>query len=235
MSAPFLFADKAVSPGEHYILDEASARHIHVLRMVSGDPLIITNGRGLRMDAAIIRSDKKHCEVKVLAAEQIPEPRSRVAIGVSFTKNTSRIEWFLEKATEIGISEIYPTVCQRTEKMHYRFARLQQILISAMLQSQQCHLPLLHEPVPLEQLLEKKDDHVRYVAHCEAEEKPPLQDVLVKGKDSLLIIGPEGDFTTAEIASAKSHGFLAVSLGPNRLRTETAAIVGCILLNTVRL
>lgn len=235
MEMPFFYLPEVTAADSRIPLDEASANHcLRVLRKRPGDKIIITNGQGLIKEAAIEVADKKQCIVAALSTQIIPPPAPRIGIGISFTKNASRIEWFLEKATEIGISHIYPIMCQRTEKTHYKFPRFRQIIVSAMLQSQQAYLPVLHDPVPIADLIEKDDFESRYMAHCEPEEKKPLAEYLLAAEDSLLLIGPEGDFTPEEIELAKRKGFVPVSLGNTRLRTETAGVVGCTLLNLVR-
>jgi 16S rRNA (uracil1498-N3)-methyltransferase len=235
MSIPFLFTPRALSEGESHTLDEASSRHIlRVLRMTPGEAVILSNGEGLCMEAAITAAGNKDCIVAVRSVREIPQPIPEIALGISFTKNVSRIEWFLEKATEIGVSAVYPITCKRTEKIHFKFPRFKQLMIAAMLQSQQYHLPVLHEPLTVENLIRDNTYAAGYIAHCEPGDKNLLHEVLVRGKSSLLLVGPEGDFTPEEIRLAKNNDFIPVSLGANRLRTETAGIVACALLNTIR-
>ena len=144
-------------------------------------------------------------------------------------KNVSRFEWFLEKATEIGVGEIIPLICERTEKEKFRQDRLQQILISAMLQSQQCHMPLLQEPLAFNKAVNLNFEQ-KFIAHCTDEKKAPLSTQSKRSTSSLILIGPEGDFTNIEIELALNKKFVPVSLGENRLRTETAGIVAATLL-----
>jgi 16S rRNA (uracil1498-N3)-methyltransferase len=153
----------------------------------------------------------------------------RIAIGISLVKNTSRFEWFLEKATEIGVAEIIPLQCARTVKEKFRFDRMEQILTSAMLQSQQCWKPMLHPPTAFDKALELSFDH-KMIAHCVEEEKQQLSSLVHDVRSKLILIGPEGDFTSTEIANALQHGFTPVSLGHTRLRTETAGLVAAALL-----
>jgi 16S rRNA (uracil1498-N3)-methyltransferase len=146
-------------------------------------------------------------------------------------KNSSRFEWFLEKATEIGISEIIPLLCERTEKEKFRIDRMQTILVSAMLQSQQCWIPLLHEPSTFEDVIKASAHQQRFIAHCIDNEKKKLSDLMNSDHSShIILIGPEGDFTPAEISSAAEYHYIAVSLGKTRLRTETAGVVAAVLL-----
>lgn len=217
-------------------LEEAAARHaVQVLRMRQGDTLCITNGAGTLHTGCIASIRKKNCTVAISATETIGRqtPR-RVGVAISPLKNNGRFEWFLEKATELGIADIFPIICHRTERQHFRAARLQAICISAMLQSQQTWLPVLHEPLSLSELLEHLQQstyHHKWVAHCANLEKHHLAKILTPGMhDSLILIGPEGDFTPEEILKTEAHGYVPVSLGETRLRTETAGVVASTLL-----
>jgi 16S rRNA (uracil1498-N3)-methyltransferase len=153
----------------------------------------------------------------------------KVSIAISLLKNTNRLEWFLEKATEMGISEIIPLLCQRTEKQQFRFDRMNQILISAMLQSQQTWLPVLQQPTKIEEVIAKAVDTQKLIAHCEETNKQQILQLAIT-KEVQILIGPEGDFTTTEINLALHKGYLPVSLGDSRLRTETAGVVAAALL-----
>jgi 16S rRNA (uracil1498-N3)-methyltransferase len=159
----------------------------------------------------------------------------KISIAISLLKNTNRFEWFLEKATEIGISEIIPLICERTEKERFRYDRMQGICISAMLQSQQTWLPVLQEPGKFESFVTQQFENCsKYIAHCMDEEsKTQLHRQISKSSDQLICIGPEGDFTKTEIELALQHHFIPVSLGETRLRTETAAVVAATLLSHI--
>jgi 16S rRNA (uracil1498-N3)-methyltransferase len=147
-------------------------------------------------------------------------------IAIAPTKNTDRLEWFLEKATEIGIDRITPMLCRRSERKALRTDRFEKILVSAVKQSFQAYLPQLDEPINFEDVL-KLNATQRFICHYENAETALLKNVIHKGGDVLLLIGPEGDFDNAELASARAAGFHCVSLGENRLRTETAGLVAC--------
>jgi len=220
-------------------LDDASTKHaVQVLRLKEGDAICLTNGAGLLYKAEISTAEKKQCVVQVLETLDLPRLAHRkVAMAISPLKNASRFEWFLEKATELGVAEIFPIICHRTVREHFRQERLQSICVSAMLQSKQAWLPELHVPRPYEQLIasqsldNKGHYHHRWIAHCADLEKHHLVQALKQGmEDSMLLIGPEGDFTESEIVAAESIGFVAVSLGETRLRTETAGVVAASLL-----
>jgi 16S rRNA (uracil1498-N3)-methyltransferase len=152
-------------------------------------------------------------------------------IAISFTKNPARIEWFLEKATEIGINRITPLVTKRSEKIHFKKDRFEKILVSAMLQSKQTFLPQLSEASPLETILEAKDT-LKCIAHCEDDmDRIHLNQFIKPQKNTLILIGPEGDFTKEEIHLCLSKECRAVSLGDHRLRTETAGLFACVIFN----
>lgn len=233
MSLPFFYIETLEPSASALIFNEENSRHIiQVLRMKAGEELKITDGKGNLLIAAITDPNKKKCVVNKLSASFHPAPVKGNSIAVSLIKNANRFEWFLEKATEIGISAIIPLLCARTEKQHFRYERMNGILISAMLQSQQCWLPVLHAPLRLEEMLMKQPDYEKkFIAHClEDENKKYLLQLAGKSSKQILLIGPEGDFTREEITLAVSKGFVPVSLGETRLRTETAAIVAAVLL-----
>jgi 16S rRNA (uracil1498-N3)-methyltransferase len=227
---PYFF-EAAILPGATtFSLGEESRKHaVQVLRMREGEILQITDGKGNLYTAVIIIADKKSCEVRITDATFSEKTIRRVTIGISLLKNASRIEWFLEKATEMGVSEIIPLLCKRTERQHFRYDRMQHILVSAMIQSRQVWLPLLHEPAAVEHIIPQSATAQKLIAHCEALQKSSLPQ-LKMAQDVLILIGPEGDFTSSEIEQALQHGFEPVSLGLTRLRTETAGVVAAALL-----
>jgi len=235
MALPFFYTGNYDASSDEVVLDEDTSRHIvQVLRMKRGEKVSLTDGKGNMFTCVINDDHKKHCIVSVESKIKNPKSKRNVAIGVSLLKNANRFEWFLEKATEIGVDEIIPLICERTEKEKFRHERLHTILISAMLQSQQCWLPLLHEPIAYELLFRQEEvAHVsqKFIAHCAEEEKENLGN-LVRGShpSQIILIGPEGDFTPAEISLALGHQFVPVSLGQTRLRSETAAMVAATIL-----
>lgn len=231
MPLPYFFEPSVSFTSSHFQLSEETSKHcIQVLRMKSGEALELTNGKGSLYTASIAQEDKRHCTVIIEKETIVPVPEKKISIAISLLKNASRFEWFLEKATEIGVSEIIPLICSRTEHHRFRSDRMQQILIAAMLQSQQSWLPVLHEPIKFATCVSGAMQTQKLIAHCEENRKTSLADIKTENS-CLLLIGPEGDFTSQEIASALDNRFEPVSLGNTRLRTETAGIVGATLLS----
>lgn len=211
-------------------LEEDTSKHvISVLRMQTGEHLLLTDGKGNKAEAQIIDDNRKRCVVQVLSIEKEEERKPGICIAISITKNAARFEWFLEKATEIGINEIIPLVCERTEKEKFRYDRMKGILVSAMLQSQQTWLPHLHQPTSFDDLIRKASQQQKFIAHCLPDQKQQLSS-LITHHSSLVLIGPEGDFTPNEIEAALQQNFVPVALGETRLRTETAGMVAATLL-----
>jgi 16S rRNA (uracil1498-N3)-methyltransferase len=192
---------------------------------------------GNLLTAEIINDHKKKCGVRITQAQHTPAPGRQIVIAISLLKNTSRFEWFLEKATEIGVQTIIPLLCERTEREHFRHDRMKSILVSAMLQSQQSWLPVLHEPIGYEQLFRQEEvigTAQKFIAHCMADARKDLRNEAVSSQSSqIILIGPEGDFTPGEVSLALEHQFVPVTLGDNRLRTETAGVVAATLLRLI--
>ena len=232
MNLPVFYQSETENTDGVIHLSEESSRHIvQVLRMKTGEKIQLTNGKGDLITAEIIRDHKKHCEVKIIEKHRTRHPNRNVSIGISLIKNTSRFEWFLEKATELGVREIIPLICERTEKQHFRYDRMQTICISAMLQSQQAWLPVLQQPVQLGSFITMNQSERRLIAHCADGAKVKLAEATIEEiVSSLILIGPEGDFTDQEIAFAITAGFIPVSIGDTRLRTETAGVVASAIL-----
>jgi 16S rRNA (uracil1498-N3)-methyltransferase len=235
MNLPFFYITGYDSSQKNIILNEDTSRHIvQVLRMKTGDQINLTDGKGHLLTCAITDDHKKHCSVSVQSKTETPKSKTQVTIAISLLKNTNRFEWFLEKATEIGVSAIIPLLCERTEKEKFRADRLQGILISAMLQSQQTWLPEMPEPVEYKSLFATAIVNAshKFIAHCidDAAKRTIRELQGFPFDNSILLIGPEGDFTPAEVSLALQHRFEPVSLGNTRLRTETAGIVAATLL-----
>jgi 16S rRNA (uracil1498-N3)-methyltransferase len=235
MNLPLFYISDIIAAQKEMELDEDTSKHVvNVLRKKKGDQLHLTDGKGFLLLTAITDDHKKRCRVTVLNEQFIPQTGRKISVAISLLKNASRFEWFLEKATELGISEIIPIICDRTEKQHFRYDRMQNILVSAMLQSQQAWLPVLHQPVGFGQLLKQEDvidNTQKFIAHCMPGSKQPLAALVNASLPSqIILIGPEGDFTNEEVSFATQHYFIPVTLGDTRLRTETAGMVAAVLL-----
>jgi 16S rRNA (uracil1498-N3)-methyltransferase len=238
MELPFFYIETFDAAQKEIELDEDTSRHIvQVLRKKKGEQLNLTEGRGNLLTANIIDDHKKKCIAEIQEIRNLKPEIRHITIAISLLKNSTRFEWFLEKATEIGISEIIPLVCERTEKQKFREDRMQNILISAMLQSQQCWLPVLHKPIAYDLIFRKEEiihTSQKFIAHCIEDQKRNLSDLVNESLPSqIILIGPEGDFTTKEVQLAAQNHFDAVSLGETRLRAETAGIVAATLLRHV--
>ncbi len=233
MALPFFYIDQFDAASSEIEVQEDTSKHIvQVLRMREGDALNLTDGKGSLIRAVIVAAHKKNCLVKVLSAVYQQPAATKVIVAVSLVKNASRFEWFLEKATELGVTEVIPLICERTERQHFRYDRMRGILVSAMLQSQQTWLPVLQEPVNFESLQKRKfENALQLIAHCEETDKKPFSGFHTEHYSTrIILIGPEGDFTPEEIEGAVAAGYQPVMLGETRLRTETAAVVAAALL-----
>jgi 16S rRNA (uracil1498-N3)-methyltransferase len=235
MSLPFFYIEQIDPQSSLITLNEETSKHVvQVLRMKAGEQLHLTDGKGNLVLAEISDAHKRNCVVKTKAASFKPQAIKKVSIAISLVKNASRFEWFLEKVTEIGVQEIIPLICERTERQHFRHDRMQGILVSAMLQSQQTWLPVLHELVKFEEYIRQtgaSDGAYKFIAHCEEGNKQSLKQTMETGGSLYtILIGPEGDFTPNEIRLAIENKFIAVTLGETRLRTETAGITAAVLL-----
>lgn len=237
MSLSYFYIEQLDPSQKEIVLDEDTAYHIvQVLRMKPEEKLQLTDGKGNLATGHILECHKKHCVVNVQETSYKERAPKKVTIAISLTKNASRFEWFLEKATEIGVSEIIPLICERTIREKFRYDRMKGICISAMLQSQQCWLPVLHEPIIFNEAIMQPKAEQKFIAHCdETGSKVSLSTFLPSkaGLTSTIFIGPEGDFSQKEIDLALQQQFIPVSLGEARLRTETAGVVATTLLRLI--
>ena len=199
-----------------------------VLRLKEGDKIRLTNGQGYFFEAEITTISSKHCHVQVL--EKIKQDLSwqnQIHIAMAPTKNMDRNEWFAEKVTEIGVNQITFLNCRYSERKEIKSERIEKILIAAIKQSQKATLPELHGIIDFKHLISKDFNGQKFIAHCHDEKKILLSHAYKKGENTIILIGPEGDFSKEEVALAIKHGFQPVSLGESRLRTETAALTAC--------
>lgn len=220
---------------QSYTLSEEESKHcIRVLRLKEGDSLHITDGRGDLFCCRIVDAHPKRCEVEVVSTLYAYGKRPyRLAIAVAPTKNADRFEWFIEKATEVGIDEIIPLESEHSERRALKAERGEKIITAAMKQSLKTYRPVLRELTPFRQIVAEPFDGQKFIAHCDAPQsaagKRFLQRVLKKKENALILIGPEGDFSAEEIGFALKNGFTEISLGSQRLRTETAAVAAAVL------
>ncbi|HSD08467.1 16S rRNA (uracil(1498)-N(3))-methyltransferase [Flavobacterium sp.] len=211
-----------------FSFDKEESKHIiKVLRKKDGDILHVTNGLGLLFETEITLASDSKCTVEIISIEKIDAPKYKLHLAVAPTKMNDRYEWFLEKATEIGIHEITPIFCDRSERKVINIERFEKIILSAMKQCNQMYLPKLNSAITLKEFLKKEITEGKLIAHCEETNKKSLKSVLQPNTDYTILIGPEGDFSSKEIELALENNFIPVSLGETRLRTETAAIVAC--------
>jgi 16S rRNA (uracil1498-N3)-methyltransferase len=224
MSVPYFYEPLIATGMTQFTLSETSSKHcVQVLRMDVGEQIDITNGQGGLFHATIQVAHKKNAVVTITTSTQTDRPKQKLQLGISLLKNAVRLEWLFEKATEIGVTIITPLVCERTIHERFKTERMQQIIQSAMIQSQQTWLPVLSETMPLLQFITKGSAAQKLIAHCEPLHKTSIQSI-EPSDDLLLLIGPEGDFAPSEIEAAIAKDFMPIDLGPTRLRTETAGI-----------
>lgn len=213
---------------EMFTFDKEESKHIiKVLRKKGGDQLFVTNGLGYLFTTEIILGSDTKCSVKIIGITKQDESKVKLHLAVAPTKLNDRFEWFLEKATEIGINEITPIICDHSERKFIKSDRFDKIILSAMKQSGQVYLPKLNEPTSFKDFIATKFESQCFIAHCEDSKKNSLKNSLLPNQSSTIIIGPEGDFSTKEINLALEKKFIPVTLGTTRLRTETAAVVAC--------
>jgi 16S rRNA (uracil1498-N3)-methyltransferase len=218
---------------ESYTLNEEESKHcIKVLRLQKDNEVYLLDGKGGYYKAAIADAHPKKTLLKILTVQQEYGKRNHyLHIAVAPTKNMERLEWFLEKATEIGIDEITPLICERSERKEVKTDRLNKVITSAVKQSIKAYHPKLNEPVSFKNFMQQDHSGQKFIAHCTDEPKKPLKDLITLKGRYTISIGPEGDFTPAEIKLAINSDFLPVTLGNSRLRTETAALEACFEIN----
>lgn len=214
-------------------LPEEEAGHcLRVLRLGVGDEVMLTDGKGFFYKAVITAATGKRCQVKVVETiGQAPLWNGRLHLAMAPTKNMDRIEWFAEKATEIGFDELSFVNCRFSERKVIKTERIEKIVVSAVKQSLKARKPLVNELTDFGKFIQQKFEGQKFIAHCYEGDKPLLKDVLIPGKDAVVLIGPEGDFSPEEVQKAEAAGFQAISLGKSRLRTETAALVAVHIMN----
>ena len=224
-----LFYNPSLTPG-HTQCDfspEESRHLVKVLRKVAGDAVYLTNGKGYRFKATLLTAHPKHAKARIVGVEKTIPKGYYLHLAVAPTKSNERYEWFLEKATEIGVDEITPLICHQSERKTVKLQRMQRVLQAAIKQSLQTHLPQLNPATTYREFVARQTPGLTYIAHCHTGKKAALHQKVMARQHTTILIGPEGDFSEAEIAIAQQKNIVSVSLGNNRLRTETAAIVAC--------
>nr|WP_321356467.1 16S rRNA (uracil(1498)-N(3))-methyltransferase [uncultured Draconibacterium sp.] len=219
--------------GAEVILDETESKHaVRVLRLKEDDEIELVDGKGGFFKARITDANPKKCKLSIIDSQtEFGKKDFHLHIAIAPTKNIDRTEWFLEKCTEIGIDEVTPLLSEHSERKVIKPERLEKILVSAMKQSVKAYLPKLNELTKFSDLLSQATEAKKFIAHCNEGEKPHLKNVVKPGDNVLILIGPEGDFSPEEVDLALENGFEAISLGNARLRTETAGVVACHIVN----
>lgn len=216
-----------------FILDEAESKHaIKVLRLNINDKVTLIDGKGTYYHSEIIQAHPKECELKILSSTKETDTKANIHIAIAPTKNNDRLEWFVEKATEIGITEITPLICQRSERKMLKIDRLEKTAIAAMKQSIKATLPKINVPVSYKDFIKNTTKQTNlFIAHCLDNSEKHLNQICVTNESAIVLIGPEGDFTKEEIDLAIKNHFKPISFGKSRLRTETAGVVACLTIN----
>lgn len=219
---------------ENYLSSEESKHAIKVLRLSTGDKIQVFDGKGSIFTAEISSNKGKAIKITILKKEEFEKRNDfSIHIAITPTKNINRFEWFLEKTTEIGINEISPILCERSERKIINNERLERILIAAIKQSKNPFLPKLNELISFDNFLSRYNKLNGYIAHCNNDNMISLKNQYKKNSDALILIGPEGDFSPVEVEKAISKGYKEINLGTSRLRTETAGIVACHTINLI--
>lgn len=228
-----LFYQPAIQQGVHH-LDPTESKHCtKVLRKKAGDKINITDGRGFLYEALITIADSNECRFEIQEKKTEPARSFTIHIAISPTKHPDRFEWFVEKAVELGVDRITVMICDHTEHTHIKIERLEKIAISAMKQSLRLTLPKIEGPIDFKAVVNQGEAVSKYIAYVDSNNPEHLKTVAQRDSDAMVLIGPEGDFSPQEIVEAVNKNFRKVSLGSNRLRTETAGLAACHILNLV--
>lgn len=227
-----LFYTPEIEQKETFTLSENESKHaIRVLRLSERDRITLVDGKGSFFEAIIIDANPKKCSVEIKTIRKEKKRKPNLHIAIAPTKNNDRTEWFIEKCTEIGISEITPTLCKHSERKKIKQERYEKTAISAMKQSLKAKLPMVNQLTNFNELVSRPLKGKKYIAHCYKNKQQHFKDLYLKGENCLILIGPEGDFTEQEVSLALKNGFEPITFGESRLRTETAGIVACTTFN----
>ncbi len=229
-----LFYSENISGKTHSLPPDESKHCIKVLRLKKGDKVHLTDGKGNLFESKIIDDNFRKTSLEIIGTkENYGQKTFGLHLAVAPTKSIHRYEWFLEKATEVGIDRITPLICKHSERRSIQWDRLNKVITAAMKQSLKAYHPILDEVIDFQKFILQDFQQEKFIAYCSENdnENNSIKDIYSKGKDALILIGPEGDFSSDEIDKALSLGFRTISLGPSRLRTETAALFACISIN----
>jgi 16S rRNA (uracil1498-N3)-methyltransferase len=226
-----LFYQPLIPEGILYLDSDESKHCIKALRKISGDELTITDGKGNFYDAIITKADPRQCAFEILSKTIESVRNYNIHIAISPTKNSDRIEWFVEKAVELGVDTISFIACKNTERPYLKLERLEKVAISAMKQSLKASIPVLRGLVNVSDVIKKSEEDFKFIAYVDHSNPDQLKNLIKPASSYITLIGPEGDFTSSELDLALAHGFQKVSLGTSRLRTETAGLAACHTLN----
>lgn len=229
-----LFYQPGIPQGVHYLDVDESHHAVKVLRKRTGDALEITDGQGQFYDVRIEKADPGKCTFQILNSRHVAIRKFSISMAIAPTKNMDRIEWLVEKAVEIGIEQIQFMLCKNSERKTINLDRIQKIAVSAMKQSGQCWLPKIYDLKSFAEIMHVTSEQ-KFICYVDSSNPLHLKSLAEPNKSYWVLIGPEGDFRTDELALALSNGFLKASLGPTRLRTETAALTACQTLNLINL
>jgi 16S rRNA (uracil1498-N3)-methyltransferase len=230
-----LFYQPLITEGIHHLEPEESKHAVRVMRRRPGDIIYITDGKGMLYEARILSEDQNQCAFELVRSQHELAVTHDIHLAISPLSHPDRLEWFIEKAVELGVNRISLVLCERTEKRHVKLERLQKIAIGAMKQSQRLTLPNIEGPIAFDAFVSASQADQKFIAFVDSSNPSHLFAQAKKGSAALVCIGPEGDFTGEELKLALNYGFVKVSLGAYRLRTETAGIAACHMLNLVNL
>lgn len=228
-----LFYQPLIHEGIHHLDAEESRHCVKVLRKKTGELIHLTDGKGFFYEAAILKNDPAQCDFKITSKTPEPPKDFFIHIAIAPTKNADRIEWFVEKAVEFGVNKVSLIECEHSERIFSKTDRLKKIAVTAMKQSLKATLPQIEGLLRLDSLIACADEDQKFIAHVDQSNPLHLKDAARKGLRYLVLIGPEGDFSTKELQLAKEKDFQKISLGSSRLRTETAGIAACHILNLI--
>ena len=229
-----LFYCPDLSPEEVTLSKEDSKHAVKVLRKQEGDTIHLIDGKGTAAKGEVVISDHKRCSIRIVEREENYQKRKyHLHVAIAPTKNTGRIDWFLEKATEIGIDEVSPILCEQSERKQVRTDRLDKIAVGAMKQSLKAYLPIVNEMISMKELVNQSTADQKFIAHCNDNANDHLKDLCKPNHSIIILIGPEGDFSQKEIDFAIENGFKPITLGESRLRTETAGIMATSIINII--